>query len=878
MANFGTNTVSVLINEGYGANFAPAVNFVVGSSPNPGPCAITVADVNRDGRIDIIVANYNEGTVSVLTNTAGSGGRVFGLMSNYNVGAGPSSVCVADFDGDGVKDILTANKLDGTLTILPGQTNGTFGDPVTIPLVDPEDPNPGPVDALPGDFNGDGNLDIAVVNQTAGTVSILPAQPDQPLSDRYSVINNYLVGDSPTSLLVRDLNRDGIPDVVVANSGDNNISVLLCNGDGTFQPAVNFSVGQNPAVVVGSNFNSDNATDLAVANTGDNTVSVLLYDGPLADNFTWNVWENVPTNVPLRGQILSGAPLNYIINTPPSNGTLSGPTANLVIYTPDPDYVGTDSFTYSASTSDGTLTSVVAVVTLNVLLVNHAPSFDLSMTNVVVKEDAPKTNIADFATNILKGPTNESSQKLSFIVTTTSNSFFASRPVISSLGVLSFRPAPNVTGTVMVNAQLKDNGGTARGGTNLSPVQSFTIEVQPNPIKPLQGIYTGLFYETNGGTNNISHQSSGYFKFTMQASGVFSGTLIAEGISYPFTGLFDESGYTWSEVIRNDSTLDVTMQLDLTTDHTDEVVGTVQAVGGWTAQLLGNRLVYNAVTNPAPQAGQYTLVIPGGTDSASNPGGDGYATVTVNTAGKVTASGRLGDDTPWSQTTYLSGNGQWPMYAPLYSKRGSVLGWLNITNAVEGDVQGEVSWIKTGLAGGTYYVNGFTNEVAVVGSTYTNPASSGRVLNITDGTHPAARRQHRRASQLSGDINGNKHSRSGRPEDSDTKPLQRIDEWLIYSSDTGGETSVERCCAAATECRPRLLPGDKRKRFNAVYLSVTGLARIQIKPRCFLRRGGDAFFDANHFLQSEEHRRTPHQTEVASILKCSADFHPGRFP
>ena len=97
VANFGTNTVSVLINQGYGANFAPAANFVVGTNgdPNPGPCAINFADVNKDGRMDIIVANYNESTVSILTNTAGSGGHVFGLLTNYNVGRGPSSVALA---------------------------------------------------------------------------------------------------------------------------------------------------------------------------------------------------------------------------------------------------------------------------------------------------------------------------------------------------------------------------------------------------------------------------------------------------------------------------------------------------------------------------------------------------------------------------------------------------------------------------------------------------------------------------------------------------------------------------------------------------------------------------------------------------------------
>ena len=83
-----------------------------------------------------------------------------------------------------------------------------------------------------------------------------------------------------------------------------------------------------------------------------------------------------------------------------------------------------------------------------------------------------KTNITGFAINIQKGPTNEFPQTLSFIVTTTNNSFFSARPAISPSGVLSFRPAPNVTGSITVNAQLKDRHSTkcpatARPGSGL---------------------------------------------------------------------------------------------------------------------------------------------------------------------------------------------------------------------------------------------------------------------------------------------------------------------------------------------------------------------------------------------------------------------------
>ena len=167
---------------------------------------------------------------------------------------------------------------------------------ITLP-----DTNSGPVYALSGDLNGDGYSDIVVVNQNSGTVSILLADSTQPLINEYSVVGTYAVGTAPSSVLVRDLDGDGIADLAVANGDSGTISVLLGRGDGTFDPPVTFGVGNNPAVVVGSNFNGDRATDLAVANTGDNTVSILLFSGPLAYDFQWNVWEDTPTNVVLRG-------------------------------------------------------------------------------------------------------------------------------------------------------------------------------------------------------------------------------------------------------------------------------------------------------------------------------------------------------------------------------------------------------------------------------------------------------------------------------------------------------------------------------------------------------------------------------------------------
>jgi hypothetical protein len=126
-----------------------------------------------------------------------------------------------------------------------------------------------------GDFNGDGKPDLAVANSGSNNVSVLLGNGD----GTFHAAVNYTVGSNPISVAVGDFNGDGKLDLVTANSGSNNISVLLGNGDGTFQAAINHAVGINPYSVAAGDINGDGKLDVAVANRGSNTVSVLLGNG-----------------------------------------------------------------------------------------------------------------------------------------------------------------------------------------------------------------------------------------------------------------------------------------------------------------------------------------------------------------------------------------------------------------------------------------------------------------------------------------------------------------------------------------------------------------------------------------------------------------------
>jgi len=195
--------------------------------------------------------------------------------ASFSTGFRPSWVMTGDFNKDGIVDIATVNQCgsdpacaSGSVSILLGNPDGTFQAAVDYPTGNGGLPRFGIV----GDFNGDGILDIAVANLGANTISILLGKGDGTFQPRV----DYAVGSSPLSIVAGDFNGDGKLDLAVANSGSNSISVLLGNGDGTFQTHVDFATNFAPQSVAVADFNGDGHLDLVVA---DSNVSVLLGKG-----------------------------------------------------------------------------------------------------------------------------------------------------------------------------------------------------------------------------------------------------------------------------------------------------------------------------------------------------------------------------------------------------------------------------------------------------------------------------------------------------------------------------------------------------------------------------------------------------------------------
>src|SRR5947207_7609669 len=144
----------------------------------------------------------------------------------------PTSVAVADFNGDGVADLAVGNDEFNSISVLLGNGDGTFAAPVNYPTSRP-------TYLAAGDFNRDGVPDLAVANWSANTVSVLLGLGD----GTFQVEVTYATGDYASAVAVGDFNGDGATDLAVTNWGSDTVSLFFGNGDGTFRPGSEFDAG-----------------------------------------------------------------------------------------------------------------------------------------------------------------------------------------------------------------------------------------------------------------------------------------------------------------------------------------------------------------------------------------------------------------------------------------------------------------------------------------------------------------------------------------------------------------------------------------------------------------------------------------------------------
>jgi hypothetical protein len=245
------------------ATFQAQQTFATGTDP----VSVALADVNGDGKLDLVMANASDNTVSVLLS---NGDGTFQAQQTFATGTDPDSVAVADVNGDGKADLVVTNSADNTVSVLLGNGDGTFQAQKSFAV------GTSPSFVAVSDVNGDGKSDLIVTNLSNRTVGVLLGNGD----GTFQAQKTFTVGTSPSCVAVSDVNGDGKPDLVVTNDRTSGtVSVLLGNGDGTFQAQKTFAVGADPSSVVAADVNGDGKPDLAVVNSFSGTVSVLLGNG-----------------------------------------------------------------------------------------------------------------------------------------------------------------------------------------------------------------------------------------------------------------------------------------------------------------------------------------------------------------------------------------------------------------------------------------------------------------------------------------------------------------------------------------------------------------------------------------------------------------------
>jgi len=302
------------------AALGQSVTFTANQPPIPvgfEPTCVIAADLTGDGFVDLITADFGTNTLTILTNT-GKGTFVFG--TNVTVGNGPYCVLAADFNGDGKLDLACVNEFDGTLTILTNGGRLSFVQATNIALGS----NAYPLWLATADFNGDGLPDLVCANSGANTLTVLTNAGNAVFISS----STNTVGGMPYFVLAADLNNGGGFDLISANNDVGSVTILTNNGNGVFTLASTASVGgsSSPTSIAAANLNRGGPLDLLVADSGGDTLTVLTnrgsgHFGTFTNLVVGGSGESNPQFVAAAD--LTGNSFVYLISACPGSGNLA---------------------------------------------------------------------------------------------------------------------------------------------------------------------------------------------------------------------------------------------------------------------------------------------------------------------------------------------------------------------------------------------------------------------------------------------------------------------------------------------------------------------------------------------------------------------------
>ncbi|GAB4002838.1 hypothetical protein GCM10028807_62200 [Spirosoma daeguense] len=392
-ANAGDNTVSVRLNNGSG-NFTPPT-----SNPDPGVgrgvSSVALGDVDGDGDLDFVTANYGDNNVSVRLNDGSGNFTPPATNPNPAVDNYPWSVALGDVDGDGDLDLLTANYYSNTVSVRLNNGSGNF----TLPAINP---NPAvgeyPFSVALGDVDGDGDLDLVTANGADNTVSVRLNNGSGNFTPP-ATNPNPGVGADPACVALGDVDGDGDLDVVIANARGNSVSVRF---NRPFPPTLtSLSASPNP-VCVGQSFsvvasvgNLSGSYSYTLSN-GSNPISGSATTSAFSQSLTatGSGGQNFTLTVSSEGQIAT-ATTSVTVNARPalSIGTPNGTTLTCTNPVISLSAVGTGTYRWNTGATTSAI-SVSTASTYSVTLTGANGCSSTATTSVSANQNPPIVSIS----------------------------------------------------------------------------------------------------------------------------------------------------------------------------------------------------------------------------------------------------------------------------------------------------------------------------------------------------------------------------------------------------------------------------------------------------------------------------------------------------